>query len=284
MARKFFEMLEKRWAAGARVCVGLDSDFKKVPTAVGVVNFNKAIIKATKDLVLAYKPNIAFYSDKGGLRDLSDTMDILHNEAPEVPVILDAKRADIGNTNRGYVEEAFKNYEVDAVTVNPYFGMEAMKPFLDQKDKGTIVLCRTSNKGAEELQDLIVFVPKEAQKKWGESTKRRMPLYEYVAHRVAREWNENGNCALVVGATVPEQLKIVREVVGDMWLLLPGIGAQGGDLQKSVQNGVNSRKRGVIINSSSGVIFAGSGANFAETARLETQRLTFSINQTLEQL
>jgi len=288
MACKFFEMLEKRWAAGARVCIGLDSDAEKVANIDGrdwagdaedVLAFNKEIIDATHDIALAYKPNAAFYTSYFWCAVLTETLYYLKKVAPEVPVILDAKRADIGNTNRGYVDEAFHSGcggIFDAVTVNPYFGMEAMKPFLEQKDKGIIVLCRTSNKGAGEFQDLEVSLNPEPP--GGFLTTK---LYKLVAENVATKWNYNGNCALVVGATYPEELAQVRGIVGDMWLLVPGVGTQGGDAKKVVKNGLNKRGSGIIVNSSSGIIFASSGPDFAQAARMQALWLTEAINAAL---
>jgi orotidine-5'-phosphate decarboxylase len=283
MPCKFFEMLDYRWGIGARVCVGLDSNPDKLPDHMRVEDeygdvcaFNQAIVNATKDFALAYKPNIAFYSGiwhSAAQEALKNTVGYIREVAPTVPIILDSKRADIGNTNDGYVEEAFLAFEADAVTVNPYFGMEAMKPFLEQKDKGIIVLCRTSNPGSAEFQDLILVA--------ADPPNRSMLLCQYVAQRVARYWNYNGNCALVVGATYPAELKSVREIVGDMWLLVPGVGAQGGDVEKVVRNGVNSKGHGLIINSSSGIIFASQGEDFAEVARRKTLELTEQINAVL---
>jgi orotidine-5'-phosphate decarboxylase len=286
--KTFNDKLADRWAKGGRVCIGLDSDPAKLPgalrhpTGYGSVDiFNHEIVDATKDIALAYKPNIAFYSGRfspDSLHALRKTIDTIRLLAPDVPVILDAKRADIGNTNAGYVEEAFISFDADAVTVNPYFGMEAMKPFLDQKDKGVIVLCKTSNPGAGEFQDLSV----DASHQQMGST--HVKLYEVVAHRVAAFWNYNDNCALVVGATYPKELKGVRKIVGDgMWILIPGIGKQGGDLELSVKNGVNAQGSGIIINSSSGVIFASSSDDYAAAAYRETKKLTESINAALGQ-
>lgn len=286
---KFFEMLETRWNAGARGCVGLDSDWKKVPNFLtymqgaypDVGKFNRKIIEATADLALCYKLNIAFYCGdyhKEAQETLQRSIRYIRELAPSVPIILDSKRGDIANTNIGYVDEAFGYFDADALTVSPYFGMEAMKPFLDQKDKGIIVLCRTSNPGAGEFQDLVVSY----QSRPGSLVRDMLPLYQVVAHRVASEWNYNGNCALVVGATAPEQLGQVRKIVGDdVWILIPGIGKQGGDLEKSVQNGINQHGRGIIINSSSGIIFASGGVNFADASRLELKKLTDGINAAL---
>jgi len=277
--RNFMEMLHAKWDEGKFVCVGLDSDPTKIPESVGkgtvsqeqIVEFNSRIIDATRDLVCAYKPNIAFYATYGipGWHALRNTIDWVNQVAPEIPVILDAKRADIGNTNRGYVAEVFDVLGADAVTVNPYFGAEALQPFLERKDKGIIVLCRTSNKGAGEFQDLTVL---------GQG-----PLYRVVAQHVASEWNKNGNCALVIGATYPAELAEVRGIVGDGFpILIPGIGKQGGDLEKTVNAGRDSKSQGMIINSSSGIIFASDGEDFAEAARRETEKLHNGITQILK--
>lgn len=241
-----------------------------------VRKFNRLIIEATADLVHCYKPNIAFYS--GAFRSeaqevLAHTIDDIRDIAPSVPIILDFKRADIGNTNVGYVAEAFEAFGADAATINPYFGMEAMKPFLDQKDKGIIVLCRTSNPGAGEFQDVTLVAT--------DPPNRSMQMYEYVAHRVASRWNYNGNCALVVGATAPEELRRVRDIVGDMTILIPGYGKQGGDLAASVLNGVNSKKSGIIINESSSVIFAANGVNFQDASRARVVDTTQKMNEIL---
>ncbi|MEX0918620.1 MAG: orotidine-5'-phosphate decarboxylase [Candidatus Paceibacterota bacterium] len=283
--RNFRQRLEAQWSRGNFVCVGLDSEFSKIPktahrsgdgsglieSGVNIFNtiyaFNRAIVEATKDLVCAYKPNMAFYEAigyRGGLDALRLTIEFVHQVAPDVPVILDAKRADIGNTNTGYVQMAFDWLKADAITVHPYLGGEALQSFLERTDKGIIVLCRTSNPGAGEFQDLSVD---------GES------LYRFVARRVANVWNKNNNCALVVGATYPDELRQVRGIVGDMPILIPGIGAQGGDVEKTVTAGKDSRGRGMIINSSRGIIFASPGADFAEAARRETDKLRKLINQ-----
>ena len=277
--RNFRQLLEAQWSRGNFVCVGLDSEFGKIPesarrsgnecdvsVANTIVAFNRAIVEATKDLVCAYKPNAAFYEAHGveGIGALQRTIADIHAIAPDVPVILDAKRADIGNTNAGYVDAAFGFLQADAITVHPYLGAEALQPFLARAEKGVIVLCRTSNPGAGEFQDLSVN---------GE------PLYRFVARRVASEWNKNGNCSIVVGATYPDELREVRGLVGDMPILIPGIGAQGGDVEKTVSAGKDSRGYGMIINSSRGIIFASKGADFAEVARRETEKLRDFINQ-----
>lgn len=267
-------MLEIQWSRGNFVCVGLDSEFSKIPASARrgtniagtIVAFNRAIVEATRDLVCAYKPNTAFYEAHGieGIMALRRTIADIYTMAPDVPVILDAKRADIGNTNTSYVNAAFNFLGADAITVHPYLGAEALQPFLGQINKGIIVLCRTSNPGAGEFQDLSV---------------NDEPLYRFVARHVASEWNRNGNCALAVGATYPDELCEVRKLVGDMPILIPGIGAQGGDVEKTVAAGKDSRGQGMIINSSRGIIFASEGEDFAEAARRKTEQLRNLINQ-----
>lgn len=280
--RNFRELLENRWSEGKFVCVGLDSEYGKFPEGVrfedvacSIITFNKAIVEATKDHVCAYKPNIAFYEAYGaqGWMALLMTAEWIREIAPGVPVILDAKRADIGNTNNGYVRMAFDAIGADAITVHPYLGREALKPFLDQKEKGVIVLCRTSNPGAGEFQDLLVPHPKKP------ASFPRIPLYQYVAHQVANDWNANGNCAVVGGATYPEELARIREIVGEMPILIPGVGKQGADVEKTVKAGRTKSGSGMIVNSSSGIIFASKGADFAEAARRETEKLHDQINQ-----
>lgn len=234
--QSFLDKLKGKWAENKFVCIGLDkADFE----------FNRNIIDQTLDLVCAFKPNAAFYEAEGtaGLETLKKTIQYIQEKSPEIPIILDAKRGDIGNTNEAYVKAIFDDLDVDAVTVHPYLGQESLEPFLKKADKGIFVLVRTSNPGAGEFQDLEV-----------EPTKT--PLYQVVAKHVANEWNKNGNCAVVVGATYPEELKKVREIVGDMPILVPGIGAQGGDLENALKNGLNKQKQGLIISSSRGIIFA----------------------------
>jgi len=282
--RNFREMLEKKWDEDKFVCVGLDSEFERIPAHVGnkeagvfssIVEFNRKIIESTKDLVCAYKPNIAFYEAHGseGLSALQETTRSIRSIAPDVSVILDAKRADIGNTNAGYVKMAFEYLKADAITVHPYLGSEALRLFLECADKGIFVLCRTSNPGAGEFQDTWVRTGST------EAEKFYQPLYRIVAYSVAIQWNMNGNCNLVVGATYPKELQEIRAIVGDMPILIPGVGAQGGDVEQTVKAGKDSHGRGMIINSSRGIIFASNGRDFAEAARRETLKLHNLINQ-----
>lgn len=241
------------------VCVGLDSEYEHLPQrfktgALPQFAFNRWIIEQTHHYASAYKPNIAFYEAQGidGLRALEMTMQYLREQHPDILTICDAKRADIGSTNQGYVTAIFDRLGFDAVTLNPYLGREALAPFLSRTDKGCILLCRTSNPGAGEFQDLII----DGQ-----------PLWQVVAERVSKEWNKNGNCMLVAGATYPDELKIIRALVGDMTLLVPGIGAQGGDVEQTVRAGLNAQGRGMIINSSRAIIFADDPTEAARSLR-----------------
>jgi len=275
----FFDMVNERWHGyNTLVCIGLDSDYSKIPSVVkdksvdietGMTNFNCQIIDATADLVCAYKPNMAFYEHNGfeGLRALKHTFEYLHGKYPNIPVILDAKKADISSTNIGYVNAIFNFFEADAVTVHPYLGKEAIQPFLDQKNKGIFVLCRSSNPGAGEFQDLKVRYNGKA-----------IPLYQYVALQVAQKWNMYGNCGLVMGATYPTEIKNVRKLVGDIPFLVPGIGSQSGDLEKTVVAGLDSYKVGLIINSARSIIFSSDKVDFADSARAHTQELRNQIN------
>ena len=239
------------------VSVGLDQN---------QLSFNKKIIEATADLVCSYKLNTAFYESIGheGIKALKDTCDYLVSKYPEIPIIIDAKRGDIGSTNQGYVQFVFTYLGADGVTVHPYLGEEAIRPFLECKDKGIIVLCKTSNLGSDEFQNLYLSD--------GHPQDRKL-LYQIVAENVVNKWNANKNCMLVVGATYPEELKEVRKIVGDMVLLVPGIGAQGGDLESTLKAGLNSKKQGLIINSSRGIIFAKNPRDEAMKLRNEINKL-----------
>lgn len=252
------------------VCVGLDSAIEKIPAHLQNERypqfaFNKAIIDATAAYVCAYKPNSAFYEARGeaGMKELKMTFDYIKNTHPEIVTILDAKRADIGSTNEGYVKFIFDYLGADAVTLHPYLGKEALTPFLMREDRASIILCRTSNKGAGEFQDLMV---------------ENEPIYIHVARKIADSWNKNNNCMLVVGATYPEEMKKVRSQVGDIPFLVPGVGAQGGDVEKTVKAGLDSKKRGMIINSSRGIIFASKAEDFAVRAGEEAKKLRDEIN------
>lgn len=230
------------------LCVGLDPDFDKLPEKFKSLKypqfeFNKWIIEETNEYAAGYKPNSAFYEARGdqGIQELKMTMDYLIQKHPDIFTILDAKRADIGNTNSGYVSSIFDWLGFDAVTLHPYLGREALQPFLDRKDKVSIILCRTSNPGAGEFQDLEFDGKK---------------LWHIVAEKVSKDWNKNNNCMLVVGATYPKELGEIRKVAPDLTFLIPGIGAQGGDVKAVLKAGLNSEGVGLIINSARGIIFA----------------------------
>lgn len=268
--RNFHEMVGVRWTEGKSVCVGLDSDPDKIPQPMG--HFNFAIVDATSDLVCAYKLNTAFYESLGsfGVMALKATVSYIQAVAPDVPVIGDMKRGDIGNSNVGYAKSAFEYFGFDAITINPYPGMKALQTFLDYKDKGIFVLCRTSNEGSDEFQDLNVVV--------GD---RLIPLYQYIAHRVASDWNKNGNCCLVVGATHPDELIKVRAIIGyKMPILVPGVGRQGGDLRKIIEAG----EKNMIITASRSIIFASAGSDFAQAARKEVVKLQKEIDRYMGEL
>ena len=251
--KKYNERADK---VNSLLCVGLDPEFEKLPERFKKEEFpqyafNKWIVEQTSDFVSAYKPNMAFYEARGakGIKELELTMEYLKETHPDVFTICDGKRAEIDNTSRQYAKEVFEHFGFDAVTLNPYMGRDALQPFLDYKDKGCIILCRTSNPSAREFQDLLVD---------------GKPLWQVVAEKIVAEWNENGNCLLVVGATWPEELKTIRKVVLDLTLLVPGIGAQGGDTKATVKAGLNSRGKGIILSTGRAVIFA---ENPGETAR-----------------
>lgn len=263
------------------VCVGLDSDINKIPDFIRngkhpQSTFNKAIIEATHDLVCAYKPNTAFYEQRGfpGIEALKMTCEYIREKYPEILIIIDAKKGDIGSTNKGYATFIFDYLGADAVTLHPYLGKESLLPFLERKDKGCIILCRTSNPGAGEFQDLPILTCQVRNKTW-----QQEKLYKIIARKVVNEWNVNNNCMLVIGATYPKELREVRRIAGDMTFLIPGIGAQGGDIKKTVKAGLNSKKAGMIINSSRAIIFASNDKDFAQKAREKTQKLRREINK-----
>jgi orotidine-5'-phosphate decarboxylase len=231
-----------------------------MPTA-DVLQFNKAIIDSTCDLVCAYKPNLAFYEALGteGLTILEKTVKYVPGD---IPVIADAKRGDIGNTARAYAKALFSVLAFDAATVNPYLGFDSLEPFINYQDKGVFILCRTSNRGATDFQDLHT---------------NGLPLYEAVAQK-AQEWNIHGNIGLVVGATYPEELKRVRSICPEMPLLIPGIGAQGGDLASAVGYGVDARGEKAIINVSRQILYASKEKDFARAARNVAEKTRNQIN------
>jgi len=270
------------------LCIGLDTDINKIPKHLlgkkdPVFEFNKAIIDKTHDLICCYKANIAYYSALGtkGLESLINTIKYIH-EQYDIPFILDAKRADIGSTSEQYAREVFDVFDTDSVTVNPYLGADAIKPFLKRADKGIIILCRTSNPGASDFQDLITGVASQAHPRGGyrlapqESYK---PLYLKIAEKVV-EWNKKyENCLMVVGATWPGEMKKIRKIAPKMFFLVPGIGVQGGDLEKTLKNGLTKEKSGLIIHSARAIIYASSGKDFAEKSRKKAIEMRDLINK-----
>jgi orotidine-5'-phosphate decarboxylase len=251
------------------VCVGLDPEPEKFPLSLrgaprAIFEFNRRIIDATADYVCCYKPQFAHYAALAAEDQLLDTIRYIHERHPGLPVILDAKRGDIGNTASKYAQEAFVRYGADAVTVNPYMGFDTVEPYLQWTDRGVIILCRTSNAGARDFQDLQI------------DGKR---LYRIVAERVVQQWNGAGNCLLVIGATYPQELAEIRAVAGDMTFLVPGVGAQGGDVAAAVMAGRTPDGRGLLINSSRGILYASGGEDFAAAARAATLALRDEINR-----
>ena len=254
----FIEKLNAVWRQNdSLLCVGLDPNWEKLPkhikqTSEPIFEFCKAIVDSTHDLVCAYKPQIAYFAALGAEDQLLKTLNYIRETYPNIPIILDSKRGDIGSTAAMYAKESFQRYQADAVTVNPYMGQDSAQPFLDYADKGVVLLCRTSNAGAGDIQDLKVD---------GQA------IYEKVALMINNDWNTNNNCCIVVGATWPEQMKRLREITGDMPFLVPGVGAQGGDVESLVKAGQTRDGFGLIINSARGIIYASSEENFANAAR-----------------
>ena len=250
------------------LCIGLDTDPALIPEKISVFEFNREIIEATKDLVCAYKPNFGFYEAQGieGLQALKRTVDYIPDN---IPVIADAKRGDIGNTAKGYARAIFELYKFDAVTVNPYLGLDAIEPFTSYTDRGVFVLCRTSNPGAVDFQSLEC-----------ESGDEKHPLFEIVAIK-AGKLNTNGNVGLVVGATYPDEMKVIRGLQPDMPFLIPGVGAQGGDLESTVRNGTDANGEKAVINSSRQILYTSREMDFAEAARKAALEIKEKINSYL---
>jgi orotidine-5'-phosphate decarboxylase len=265
----FTQRLANAWDRNnSLVCVGLDPEIERLPASIAasaspIFQFNKAIVDATADLVCAYKPQFAHYAAYEAEDQLERTIEYIQSNYPHVPVILDSKRGDVGNTAERYAIEAFERYHADAVTVNPYLGSDSLEPFLKHQDKGVVILCRTSNPGARDIQDLQVGARK---------------LYHVIAELAATRWNTRGNCMLVVGATYPRELAEVREIAGDMPFLVPGVGAQGADVVQAVQNGRTRNGAGIVISSSRAILYASSGEDFASAARTAASTLRDQIN------
>ena len=252
------------------LCVGLDPDIARFPGVLqgrsdAVFEFCRAIIDATASYACAFKPQIAYFAALAAEDQLQAICDYLNQNYPDIPIVLDAKRGDIGATAEQYAREAFERYKADAVTVNPYMGFDSIEPYLQWNEKGVIVLCRTSNPGGSDLQSLLV----DGQ-----------PLYQHVARLVAQQWNRNGQCALVVGATFPQEIAEVRKIVGEMPLLVPGIGAQGGDIEATVLAGQTRDGTGMMINSSRAILYAKQvdGEGFADAAARVARATRDAIN------
>jgi orotidine-5'-phosphate decarboxylase len=270
----FTQLLARAWKKNdSLLCVGLDPEIERFPPQLiaspsPIFQFNKTVIDATHDLVCAYKPQFAHYAAYEAEDQLERTIEYIHRTYPDIPVILDGKRGDVGNTAERYAIEAFERYGADAVTVNPYLGGDSLEPFLRHADKGVLILCRTSNPGARDLQDLEVGA-------------RR--LYQVVAELAATRWNGRGNCGLVVGATYPRELAEVRRIVGDMPLLLPGVGAQGADVAQAVESGQTPEGTGLLVSSSRAILYGSPGESRANgdparAARAAAEALRTQIN------
>jgi orotidine-5'-phosphate decarboxylase len=270
----FIESLNAAWSANnSLLCVGLDPDPAKFPAQFkgqpdAIFDFCTSVVDATADLVCSFKPQIAYFAAQRAEDQLEALIAHIHAKHPGIPVILDAKRGDIGSTAEQYAVEVFERYRDDAITVNPYMGRDSVDPYLAYPDKGVILLCRTSNPGGSDLQFLDVGEAGQPEK-----------LYERVARLVASEWNSTGQCALVVGATFPGEIARVREIVGDMPLLVPGIGAQGGDVEATVRAGRTQNGTGLMINSSRAILYAGKGEDYAAAAHRVALETRDAINR-----
>ena len=266
---KFSQMLSSCWEKNdSLLCIGLDPTPARFPekfktSSRPIFDFCAEIIDATADLVCAFKPQIAYFSSSSAEQELIDIIDWIHNNHPGIPVILDAKRGDIGSTAAHYAKEVFERFKADCVTLSPYMGKDSVEPYLEYVEKGEFVLCRTSNKGGDDFQMLDIG---------------GVPLYIKVAEKVA-EWDINGQMGLVIGATYPEELKKARATVPELTFLVPGIGAQGGDINAAVKAGMNKDKTGLVINSSRAILYASKEADFAEKARAEALRTRDAINK-----
>ncbi|MES2770858.1 MAG: orotidine-5'-phosphate decarboxylase [Pseudomonadota bacterium] len=282
----FTQMLSQAWQArNTLLCVGLDPDLSKFPDSLHghtasesvIFEFCKTIVDATADLVCCFKPQIAYFAAQNAEDQLSALIEHIHSKHPGIPVILDAKRGDIGSTAEQYAIEAFERFKADAVTVNPYMGKDSVTPYLAYPSKGVILLCRTSNPSGSDFQTLTLA--DAANDRPIGARKHSEKLYEYIARTVAHEWNDQGQCGLVVGATCPEEIARVRQLVGDLPLLVPGIGAQGGDIQATVRAGQTANGTGLMINSSRAILYASQGEDYAEAARRVAQTTRDAINQ-----
>ncbi|WP_028357717.1 orotidine-5'-phosphate decarboxylase [Brackiella oedipodis] len=270
----FSEKLQNAWQQqDSMLVIGLDPDLNRLPLTFRnqkkpIFDFCKGIIDATAEYACAFKPQIAYFASQEAETELQRLCHYIRDEYPHLPIILDSKRGDIGTTAEHYAKEAFERYCADAVTVNPYMGFDSVEPYLCWHNKGVIVLCRTSNPGSSEFQTI--------------ETADGQPLYLKVAQTVAEKWNQNQQCALVVGATYPEDLAQVRQCVGDdVPFLIPGIGAQGGDIELTVKAGCNRQGNGIMLNSSRAILYADAGEQWQAAAARVAQQTRDSIKQAL---
>lgn len=272
---KFVDKLNKAWKdQDSLLMVGLDPDPRRFPAELknntkAIKDFCIRIINATAPFACGFKPQIAYFSALGAEDQLQDVCAYIREKHPNLPIVLDAKRGDIGSTAEQYAREAFERYQADAVTVNPYMGRDSIQPYIDYQDKGVIILCRTSNVGGADLQDIRLA--------------SGTPLYLHIADQVARVWNTNGQCALVVGATYPEEISQVRRRTGDMPLLIPGIGIQGGDIRATVMAGRTKQGTGMMINSSRAILYASSDDNWEEAAAKTARATRSAIRAALDE-
>jgi orotidine-5'-phosphate decarboxylase len=266
----FVDKLRRVWSEkNTLLCVGLDPEPARFPAIFhnrkhAILDFNRAIIDATADLVCAFKPQIAHYAACGAEDQLARTIEYIRQHHPEIAIILDAKRGDIGSTAEMYAREAFDRYGADADTVNPYMGVDAVEPFLARADKGVVILCRTSNPGARTFQDLNID---------------GKPLYLRVAEEAVLRWNQHKNLLLLAGATYPAESRELRAIAGDVPFLVPGVGAQGASLADAVTNGQDAHGTGLVVSSSRAVLYASSGTDFDQAARRTAERLKGEINR-----
>lgn len=286
----FFDKLNKAIdTSNSLLCIGLDPVVEKIPyrfqsSETPLYDFCTYIIDETASYAVAFKPNSAFFEAEGanGIAQLQAVCEYIRTNYSDTLIFLDAKRADIGSTNEAYAKYAFDYLQADAITLHPYLGKEGIQPFLNRSDKGCIILCHTSNPGAGEIQELLIHRAsggdtvknsgsRIAPQEGGLVRDDKIMVYEHIAERVAKDWNTNQNCMLVVGATYPEQLRRVRELVGDLPILVPGIGAQGGDVEATLKAGLTGDKKGLIITVSRSVIFA-------ENPKEEARKIQAAIN------
>lgn len=276
----FSTRLHRAWErSNSLVCVGLDPDPRRFPSPLGtnvddIETFCRTIVDATADSVCAFKPQIAYFAAHSAERALERVCDHVRREHPDAVLILDAKRGDIGDTAEMYAREAFERYGADAVTVNPFLGTDSLEPFFARRDRGVIVLCRTSNPGSHELQNARVMRAGTD----GDTAAKTEPLYEQIARRAASDWSQRADVGLVVGATQPAELKRVRDIVGDLPLLVPGVGAQGGDPATVVAHGATAAGTGLIVNSSRAILYASGNDDYAAAARRATLELRDALN------